>query len=859
MIAKKIYFENLDETSKWHKINIIVECLIETLKNKEEFLIEDITIDSILYQINAYGLNSNKEEIVEIINELIIKGIFSKQDNKIFINCDANERSDFLREIAIKFNLYNYIKEEFESALTKGEKYVKELLVSYDKILNNYNFIPIESQYPVLKAIALMNKEKIERIKQIIEDKALIDMQLVCALYLMLDKNHLLMENYVNTYLKNLEGRNYYYVSAEFSILAGGLGRVGQYLLPFIKKFGIKTIVIEPYYKFDIHMKEVEYEKIPTYVKFMKQDKSPDKEYDIFVHKKKVHVYAYHGKNYNDIDVWMVNTNDWFYTKQIYGYNYDNNYHLPSIFEFTEFFSKAALQLIYELEKDTKEKLKSKYKEPIIHCNDGQTALLPLFSELYYKNTIIENALIWLTTHTYINRIKNFGEYVLHAMDIPKDYFWMFLRKSDDSNTEILDITSCGIRAISCCATYGGINGVSAKHTENILNIDPLCKIIGITNGDNIEFSSAYFTEIFKNLFPNADIQNPTIEEIIAVKKKAKESLSLDIDPENIVISYSGRFVREKNGRTRAFTNENIEAFVKEGANVVIYGNYMDEKTKNEFKILQENFKKKNYKGHFVFKDNFNINDQQKLLAATDIQVQDSDYNTEAAGYTEADVSSCAGLQFAPPYLEGVLQQQGIILNRNKEGYGNTIIPSDINPNSYKEAILWLIKKYNEENGKEYIAKYQITSLKLSKILRSSITAMAYLNAFNDAFSNPISKRDAKRNFDENLSKNEISIKNFECFYNVFSNKIKIIVYINPNNVKSELISVNLKIRNNKNEFVTIPFKFLGSKEGVILYELCLEKEKFEKIVKNSPIVECEIISTSGLWLDSKKIYLGKV
>ncbi|MFN3527732.1 MAG: glycogen/starch synthase [Candidatus Altarchaeaceae archaeon] len=824
---EKVYFENLDESARWFKINTVMKIFFRNIKNSNFFNIDDEKYDEIIEEISNYGLETNKEEIKDIINELIEKGILIAKDNKIYLR-DNNE--EFLREISIKFCLYEYIKEEIEKAIENGN--LKNLISSYNKILEKYKFIPTEARYPILKTIALLDNEKIEKIKEVID----IENPLELAIYIMLnDKFEEKLKKYKEKFLKNLNDRNYYYVCAEFSVLAGGLGRVGQYLLPFIKSFGINTTVIEPYYRYDIHGNEVDYEKIPTYVKF--SSNKPEKIYEIYVHKRKVRVFAYKGINYNGIDVWLVRDEDWFYTKQIYKYEY-NNENFPTIFQFTEFFSKAALELIEELEKEKKEiceKEGKEYKDAIIHCNDGQTSLLGLFKELYYKNSVIENAYIHFTTHTYINRIKNFDINALYSMEIPEDYFYLFLRK--ENNREIFDLSSCGIRTSSCS------NAVSAVHRENILNFDPLCEIYGITNGNFTEFSNKYFIEIFKNLYPKENFENLDEEKILKIKRKAKENLSLD--PEKIVISYSGRFVEEKNGRKRAFVNENIERWIKEGAQIVIYGNFMQEKDKKEFEILSEKFN-----GNFIFKDKFDIDDQRKLLAATDLQIHDSDYRTEAAGYTEADISSCAGLEMAPPYLEGILQQQGIILNR-KIVEGNTIIPKYPSSESYRESVLWIIRKYNE--SKNIIAKYQLISFKIAKILKSAITAMDYLNLFND---NVIKERRKieKRKFDKNIKRNEVEIEDFSISYCLFSKNFKIYVYINPNNVDKKFVNVYLAFRN-YNEILKIPFKFLKEDNGKFLYELNID-ENLKNLIPKSPLVKCEIIATSGLWNNIREIFL---
>jgi len=65
------------------------------------------------------------------------------------------------------------------------------------------------------------------------------------------------------------------------------------------------------------------------------------------------------------------------------------------------------------------------------------------------------------------------------------------------------------------------------------------------------------------------------------------------------------------------------------------------------------------YPGKFIFRTKFNINEHRVILAATDIQIQDSDRYSGAAEFTESDISANGGLQMGPAYWEGCIQRQG--------------------------------------------------------------------------------------------------------------------------------------------------------------------------------------------------------
>ncbi|MFN3273015.1 MAG: hypothetical protein ACK40Y_10820, partial [Cloacibacterium caeni] len=110
-----------------------------------------------------------------------------------------------------------------------------------------------------------------------------------------------------------------------------------------------------------------------------------------------------------------------------------------------------------------------------------------------------------------------------------------------------------------------------------------------------------------------------------------------------------------------------------------------------------------------------------------------------------------------------------------------------------------------------------------------------------------------KRNFNFNLQKNEVEIENFDVNYDAFSKNFKISVYLNPNNIDVKFIKVYLKIRNNENEILKIPFKFLKIYDGKFVYELEINKNLIQY-----PLVKCKIIATSGLWNNEKEIFLIK-
>ena len=181
-----------------------------------------------------------------------------------------------------------------------------------------------------------------------------------------------------------------------------------------------------------------------------------------------------------------------------------------------------------------------------------------------------------------------------------------------------------------------------------------------------------------------------------------------NLDPDNKIISYSGRWVDEKRGK-RAFVPKNIEDLIKNGANVVIYGNVQASTESQElgehYRKIAEDLNKKGHPGKVIFVDKFTLDEQLQLLAATDVQIQDSDRGTGASEYTESDVTANGGLSMGPPYHEGVIQDHTLPMNYRNPGWGGSLVPEDINSQSYVDQLMRIVQmprsdlKYYQANS----------------------------------------------------------------------------------------------------------------------------------------------------------------
>ncbi len=440
--------------------------------------------------------------------------------------------------------------------------------------------------------------------------------------------------------------------------------------------------------------------------------------FEVTVAGKRVETIVYSGETIGEgIRVFLIRDSANYYVRLLYYFGGE----YTSWEDFSEFFSRAAFRLIVmEEERTFRNNDGMEYIPPIVHTNEAQTALVNVLRFIETPEFMNE-ALFWFTTHTYGNRgifSREDGMRILNGWGVPDSMKWWFMRAG------VVDISSGGIRSAD------GVNGVSELQVEEVKGYDEGVPMVSITNGDDRSHTAAEFRKVFQGSFPDADLDYPEPWQILVAKRMAKVKFGLN--PYQPVISYSGRLVDEKAGRKRAFTDDNIEALVKMGVQVIIFGNVQpgegSRRIYTGLKELLSRLNVKNYPGKFILSGRFTIEEQIALLAVTDIQVQDSDRGTEAAGYTEADISANGGLVLGPPYKEGIIQAQGEMINFAIPGDGNTAIPANPKPDSYLAVLKRLIKQKPLD-----LAKYQATSVRLSRILEADLTAAEYLRQWDEA------------------------------------------------------------------------------------------------------------------------------
>ncbi|MBF0216440.1 MAG: glycogen/starch synthase [Candidatus Omnitrophica bacterium] len=523
-------------------------------------------------------------------------------------------------------------------------------------------------------------------------------------------------------------------------------------------------------------------------------------EFTVMVGDKEVKAIATKGYNDLGVEVFMIRDEAGYYTHSIYNYRKmeNNDPNLPTWEEFACFFSKASMELVKIVEareKETIERDGGKWEAPVIHTNDSQTAMVSVYRKIQLEEAkkkkaqdpsflidpVLADSTIFFTSHTYGNRqdySNSDGEAVLKFLGVPREYFELF----QYSNGNRYDLASGGFRSSDGQGVVSYAQWLD-KHSQDDWVGDPGDKnlinfyrefmgvevnIKAIANGDHRENTRKYFVKYFKEAFGQfADAEHPTPEQVNTVKEIAKERLTIDpskyfstkdkpsagqplLDKNKIVISYSGRLVSVKAGRGRngggkdgrgAFDNENIKKLLREGAQIVHYGNIQpygssEWMAEQMIELINEIKGKPEYTGTLIYVPRFTLDEQRALLAATDIQVQDSDPETEAAGFTESDISACGGIQVGTRRSdpknkgigEGLFQQQGYPMDFTKTGVGSTCTPKENTADSYyNDCFVPLLKEYN----KKTLKYYQATSVRLSRCLSALNTAAAYLRAFS--------------------------------------------------------------------------------------------------------------------------------
>lgn len=195
------------------------------------------------------------------------------------------------------------------------------------------------------------------------------------------------------------------------------------------------------------------------------------------------------------------------------------------------FLSRAALEMLPYID----------FKPDVIHCNDWQTALVPVYFRLFYANNEWYSGIKTLLT---IHNIQYQGKY---GIELIKDVLGI-----PESETQLLEYDKCvnmlkgGIE----CANW--VSTVSPTYAKEILNpwfshgLDSILnarswKLSGILNGIDTDL---YNPETDKDIYENYSAEDRSGK--AGNKQKLQERLSLEQDPAVPMISMVSRMVSHK-------------------------------------------------------------------------------------------------------------------------------------------------------------------------------------------------------------------------------------------------------------------------------------------------------------------------
>jgi len=649
-----------------------------------------------------------------------------------------------------KFLLYE-LKEALDRAKAGDEIRLINFLTVSNYVSVNQRKYPLESRWPLLFAVALLNPEEQKELVSILNNDANRHLRarlvIIDTILLMLEDE--IPKNWIDMWAPNVRGRGVYQFASEIWNPGGGLGQVLQFegveMQRFLATIGQSLSQVEPRYIF-AKAKNGDVVKI-DYAKLLGIEEEDIVEVARFqthvnsraIGPKLTEAICYRAINRYGIVCYFIADKEGYYTNRMYDYRPRGN---PADWEeFSEFISKAADELARTREEEarTAEGTRDAWRAPIIHFNDAQFAPAIAYARKYYADSLVLGKAVRVVSgHTYKNRQiygLQQGKDALYRLELADaiDFYTRTL------GAPLVDMSTGLIRMSDGFAFY-----VSGKQLDDLHEYDKwddpsFPEQVAIANPDLREVTAVYFRKNLLSIYHGADVNNPTPDQVLMTKRKCKVLLGQRfeevISPEQFLITYTGRGVEEKIDFNRAFTMANVDQLVRMGVQIVIGTNAQCEpEVAEKLKHLQDEIAQKKvhtpnyYPGNFIWHQHITPDDQRAILAAADAVVLMSKEKTEAAGFTEVDGNVCAALAIVPEKREGLLQAQGIPVNFTIPGEGNTLIPKDGSEEAFRELLVTAFSRKPEE-----LAAYQATSVRLSRILDARLTAAERLRYYSRA------------------------------------------------------------------------------------------------------------------------------
>ncbi len=221
------------------------------------------------------------------------------------------------------------------------------------------------------------------------------------------------------------------------------------------------------------------------------------------------------------LNYYFVDNEYYFYRDAIYGH-YDDG-------ERFTYFSLAVLEAMRQLD----------YYPDIIHCNDWQTALIPVLKNAFYRG-IYDNARTVFTIHNIEYQGKMPNEFMEDV--IGTDEYWRNVLTYDGCINFMKSAVVMADKLTTVSRTYAHEirHAYFAHGLENIINENSY-KLEGIVNGiDTDLYNPAKDTTIFEN-FTASDITGKSKN-----KEELQKMLGLPVNPDVPLVAMISRLVSHK-------------------------------------------------------------------------------------------------------------------------------------------------------------------------------------------------------------------------------------------------------------------------------------------------------------------------
>ncbi|MFV0519664.1 MAG: glycogen synthase [Lachnospirales bacterium] len=287
-------------------------------------------------------------------------------------------------------------------------------------------------------------------------------------------------------------------------VSSGGLGEVIGSLPKSLGKNNIDVRVIIPKYKEikETHLKDLNF-VLNTSITLNNERK----ELSVF------------SKKYDDYTVYFIENHQYFSRDSLYAY-YDD-------FERFAFFSRAALEILPLIE----------FQPNILHLNDWQTALCPIYLDKYYKKfTFYKNIKTLMTIHN-IRYQGNFGADVLYRIGLDYSYFTIdklefygninYLKGALKYADAISTVSPTYAKEIQSQEFAYGLEGILQERQKDIY---------GILNGVDIPNKNPVLSESVDKILDHKK----------AKKLELQKRLGLDVTDDVPLIAIISRLVDQK-------------------------------------------------------------------------------------------------------------------------------------------------------------------------------------------------------------------------------------------------------------------------------------------------------------------------